>query len=199
MTELFIYGTNGLFHNIVKQSAIMNGRYAVLEKGPFDLNLNNLLSGLDIPGDKYPIVACLPPASDVPGTLQGSDAWEIFQFRLLFLCRTYMTGDNQIKLPDFNTNSSLHRIAQDWADMKNAALGFMNALEQLQRKPALRGAFRLAQRPMWRIARVSSKLNDNLSGVLLLFSGELATPCEFTDINISSIEIPTDNHPQHFH
>jgi hypothetical protein len=197
MDELQLYAKDGLFHQIVKQSAIMNGRYAVLEKGSHDLNLNNLLSGLDIPSDKYPIVACLPPVSELPCSLKGSNAWESFNFRLLFLTRTYNTGDNQVKFPDRNNNSSLHSIAMDWADMKRLARAFMNALETVQVR--LRGEFRLSQKDTWKFIPVSVKQNDVLSGVLLLFSGSIAAPCEFTDINIQAIELPTATHEEHFH
>lgn len=199
MNELSLYNTNGLFHNITKQSAILNGRYAILQKGAHDLNMNNLISGLDLPkeGDKYPGHFCLPPVSELPGTLQASNSWETFQFRSLFLCRTNYTGDNKIKSPDFNTNSSLHTIPMDWADMKMVAANFMNALEKMH--PRLRGEFRLSQQTTWRIIRVSGMQNDNLSGVMVLFSGSIAAPCEFTDIDIPAIELPVDNHPTHFH
>ena len=197
MTELQLYGKDSLFHNIVKQMPLMNGRYAVLEKGAHDLNMNNLLSGLDLPKEKYPGVFCLPPVSELPCTLQSSKSWEDFNFRLLFLCKTYTTGDNKIKSPDPSTNSSLHTIAMDWMDMKMAALEFMAALEGLQKRT--RGEFRLSQKLPWKIIRVSVKQNDNLSGVLVLFGASIAAPCMLSEINIAAIELPTDNHPHHFH
>lgn len=196
MTELQIIDKDGLFHNIAKQSAIINGRYAVLAKGSQDLNMNNLLSGLDLPKDKYPGIFCLPPVSELPCTLQGGQ-WETFSFRVLFLTTTNYTGDNQIKSPDFNTNTSLHTIAQDWYDMKTVAFGFMNALESVQKQ--LRGQFRLSQQSTWRFARVSAQQNDVLSGVLAMFSVSLAADCVYEDINISAIELPAAIHPQHFH
>lgn len=196
MTEFQLYDKNGLFHNIVKQSAIMSGRYAVLPKGAHDLNLNNLLSTLDLPKDKYPGVFCLPPVSDIPGTVQQAP-WETFNFRLLFLCTTNYTGDNKIKKPDFNTNSSLHTMSMDWNDMKNVALGFMNALEKLHVKT--RGAFRLGQKGDWRFIRISGVQNDNVSGVIVLFQAAIAVTCTFEDIDINAIEIPVADHQTHFH
>lgn len=195
MTEFQLYDKDGLFHNVVKQSAIMAGRYAVLPKGAHDLNLNNLLSTLDLPKDKYPGVFCLPPVSELPATVQGS--WEVFHFRLLFLCTTHSTGDNKIKKPDFNTNSSLHTISMDWNDMKNMALEFLNALEQVQRK--VLNEFRLGQNREWRIIRISAVQNDNVSGAMLFFPCSLATTCTYSDINIDAIEIPVTDHQTHFH
>jgi hypothetical protein len=196
MNELQVYGPDGLFHNIVKQSAIIAGRYGVLPKGGSDLNQNNILTGIEFPEAKYPGVFCLPPISELQSTVQQAP-WECFYFRLFFLCTTNYTGDNKIKSPDSNTNTSLHTVQMDWADMKNIALGFMNALENLQ--PQLRGQFRLQQGGKWRIVRLTKLQNDNLSGVMLQFEGAIATPCVFTDITITEIELPATIHETHFH
>lgn len=196
MTEFQLYDKDGLFHNIVKQSAILNGRYAVLPKGAHDLNLNNLLSSLDLPKDKFPGAFLLPPVSELPATVQQG-AWETFNFRILFLCTTSYTGDNKIKKRDQNTNSSLHTISMDWNDMKGMALEFMNALEKIQRKVI--SQFRLAQRGDWRIIRISGVQNDNVSGVMIMFQGAIATTCTFSDININAIQIPVADHTKHFH
>jgi hypothetical protein len=198
MTEFQLYDKNGLFHQIVKQSAIMNGRYAVLPKGAHDLNLNNLLSGLDLPTEKgkYPGVFMPAPTSELPCSIQAGQ-WEDFNFRPLFLCTTNYTGDNKIKSPDFNTNSSLHTVSMDWSDMKTVALGFMGALEQIQK--LTRGQFRMSQKSTWRIIRLTKMGNDQLSGVMVMFGASIAVPCEFEDINISAIELPTAVHAQHFH
>ena len=196
MTELQLYGIDGLFHNIVKQSAVFNGRYAVLLKGGADLNLNNIITTLELPEAKYPGVFCLAPISDLPATIQQAP-WECFYMRLFFLCTTGYTGDNQIKSPDPLTNTSLHSVPMDWNDMKTLALNFMNALEQVQKRT--RSAFRLKQSGEWRIARLSKVQNENLSGVVMQFQAEIAAPCEFTDINIADIELPSAVHQPHFH
>lgn len=193
MTELQLYGKDGLFHNIVKQSAVFNGRYGVLPNGGADLNLNNTLSTIEFPKAKYPGVFCLPPISDLPATVQQAP-WECFYFRLFFLCTTGYTGDNQIKSPDPLTNTSLHTVPMDWNDMKNLALSFMNALEKVQ-KNIIR-EFRLKQKGEWRIVRLTKLQNDNLSGVVIQFQAEIAAPCVFTDINIDAINTTL---PNHFH
>lgn len=192
MQEFSIYGKDGLFHNITKASSVMAGRYSVLPKGGVDLNRNNLLSDLDLPIDKYPGVFCLPPISEI-GTVQQA-GWETFSFRLLFLCTTYATGDNQIKFPDPNTNSSLHTIDMDWSDMKLIALNFMNVLERIK----LTG-FHIAQGGTWRIIRVTDAQNDRVSGVMVLFSARVAVDCVYTDIDPANVVLPTSNHLQHLH
>lgn len=196
MDELQIYGPDGLFHNIVKQSAVFDSRYGVLPKGGQDLNLNNILAGIEFPKAKYPGVFCVPPLSELPATVQQA-AWECFYFRLFFLCTTGYAGDNKIKSPDPSTNTSLHTVPMDWNDMKNLALGFMNALEKIQK--SIITQFRLKQSGKWKIVRLTKLQNDNLSGVMLQFEAELATSCEFTDIDITAIELPTVVHEKHFH
>lgn len=207
MDELQLYGTDGLFHNIVKASAIMAGRYGVIIKGG-DLNLNNVLSGIEFPtpGDTYPGVFCLPPVSAIKEVSVQQATWECFYFRLFFMCITDYTGDNQFKSRIPETNTSSHKVNMDWSDMKVVAMNFMNALEQLQRDPAVRGNFRLGQKEPWKIIRISRVNNPNLSGVMLQFEGELSVPCEFTDINITNSEVLSGiitgiaaPHPTHYH
>lgn len=195
VTESQIYDKNGLFHNIVKASAIMNGRYAVLPNGSFDLNAGNVISGLDILKDKYPIVACLPPVSVLEPERTG---WECFYFRLLFLCTSGYTGDNKVKFNDKNTNASLHPTSLDWNDMKNVALGFLDAL--LKIKPSqLSGKFTIIQGSPIRFTRVSNAQNDRVSGVMMQFEARLFVECEYTDIAQENIVLEFTEHFQHFH
>jgi hypothetical protein len=205
MDEIQLYGKEGLFHQVVKKSAIMNGRYGVIVKGG-DLNLNNVLTGIELPapGDTYPGVFCLPPISVIKEASVQQAQWECFYFQLLFLCTTGYTGDNQIKAPDPSTNTSLHRVNMDWSDMKAVAFSFMNTLERLQVK--LRNQFRLGQKEPWKIIRLSKLQNANLSGVLLQFQGELPVGCEFADIDLSDSSVLTEiidgiapTHEKHFH
>lgn len=205
MDELQLYGNDGLFHNIVKKSDIMAGRYGVIVKGG-DLNLNNVLSGIEFPTATYPAVFCLPPVSVVKEVSVQRATWECFYFRLFFMCTSESTGDNQLKSRDPATNTSLHKVNMDWSDMKTVALNFMNALEKLQANAALRGNFRLGQKEPWKIIRLSKVNNANLSGVMLQFEGELSVACEFTDIDITNSEVLASildgiaaPHPTHYH
>jgi hypothetical protein len=197
MSEFLVYGKDGYFHNIVKQSRILNGRYAVLPKGTVDINTNNVLSGIELPkGGKYPAVFCLPPYS----TIESAQAnhWESFIFRLLFLCTSGYTGDNQIKRRDPATNTSLHSVPQDWSEMKALAMEFINALEVTFSRS--RGIFRLSQKENYRISRAAEVHNDKLSGVMLTFSGSMPVECVYSDIDPTSIVIPVQTHePNHFH
>lgn len=194
MNELSIYGKDGLFHNVAKASDILNGRYSVLQKGAHDLNMNNLLSGLDLPTSLYPGVFCLPPVSDLP---TGKEGWETFSFRLLFLTKTNSTGDNKIKNRDPNTNTSLHTIAQDWNDMKEIAWAYYITLTDLF--PITKGFFRMGQRGTVKAIRVSGMQNDNVSGVMLMFNADVVLACSNTGFDPSKIIMPVDNHPKHFH
>lgn len=186
MTELTCYGINGLFHQIVKQSRVMSGRYAVLPKGGQDLNMNNILSGLDLPTTQFPAVFCLPPSSD----LDKIGEWENFNFRLIFACTAEATGDNKIKYPDKNTNTSQAKTVQDWTDMKAVCLSFMQVLGRLH--PKITREFRLSQSTTWRIVRFAGMQNPNLNGVMIMFSAGIFDKCEFEDIENFEITIPTD-------
>lgn len=196
MTELQIYDKDGLFHNIVKASSILAGRYNILPYGASDLNANNVLTGIELPKDTYPLAVCLPPVSSVPGTTQ-SNIGERFVFRMLFLCKSFYSGDNKIKSPDPNTNTSMHTIPMDWNDMKNTAMGFMNSLEQLI--PILTGDFIIEQRKDWIINRISNKGVDGVSGVMLTFYGAIGLACEYPDYDVSVITLPMEEHEPHFH
>jgi hypothetical protein len=200
MDELQIYGPDGLFHNIVKESTVLEGRYGVLPKGGQDLNLNNILSGIEFPKEKYPGVFCVPPLSELPGTVQQG-AWECFYFRLFFMCTTGYTGDNQFKFRDPSTNTSMHTVPMDWSDMKTLALNFMYALEKVQMK--IIRQFRLKQRTEWKIIRLTKVQNDNLSGVMIQFPAELSSPCEFADIDSTIVDQIINGiapqHEIHFH
>lgn len=190
MTEGQIYDKDGIFHSIVKASQIMNGRYTVLTNGSKDLDANNLLSELDVPLDKYPLVACMPPLSSV-----STGSYEVFSFRLLFLCVNGQTGDHQLKFRDAATNTSLHRTSQDWNDMKEIALGFLYALSELENKAGLY----MDSKRDWEFQRFSNKQNDKLSGVIANFSVAVPIVCEYPDIDIQSIVLPVTSHQPHFH
>lgn len=193
MTEFSIYGKDGLFHNIVKKSEVMDGRYFILNSG-HDLNLNNLLASIELPKENYPCVCCLPPASDS----DGFGAMETVQFRLLFLTKSNVTGDNQFKDPDADTNTSLHTTPEDWSDMKAICMGFMRALEKAQMK--ILKTFQLKQGTSWRILRISNMNNVDVNGVMIVFSARIDVDCMYEDIAIDDIDVNSlINHQPHQH
>lgn len=196
MNEIMLYGQNGLFHNIIRQSSILNGRYAIIPRTGADLNANNLLSGLDFPAGKYPGVFCAPPYSVIPTTTKAG-YWERLYFRLYFLTTTLYTGDNQIKFVDTNTNTSMHTINQDWSEMKELAFEFIHALESIQL--AHIKEWRLGQKDEWQLNRMTNLQNDRLTGVCLHFEMQLPIVCDYEDINVSAIDYPIEEHITHFH
>ncbi len=197
MTEAELIDQDGLFHNIVKASAIMQGRYALLPNGPLDLNAGNVLTGIELPKDKYPLVACLPPVSAVDSGNLSSGQWERLTMRLIFACKKGVSGDGQFKDRDPNTNTSLQRSANDWSDMKAVAFAFFHAFEGMER--VLRGSARLDERSPLRISRFTNAQSDGISGVLVQFGMALATACLHTDINASDIAIPDSIQNPKFH
>lgn len=202
MTEIQVYGKDGLFHSIVKASKIMAGRYAIIPGTP-DLNRNNVLTGIEFPRHgkdfKYPMVACVTPVSAfTEASVNGQ--WEVFNFTLFFIATTYNSGDNRLKQPDPLTNSSLHTSPKDWSDMKQVMMGFMGKLETAAK--SIRNGFRLDQKGSWVVRRFSNYQNDNLSGVYISFSASLPGVCEWPDIDNDKFTMPifsSDPHPQHFH
>lgn len=195
MTELQTYGIDGLFHNLVKQSRVMAGRYAVLHKGAHDLNMNNLLSTIELPTDfKYPGVFCLPPVSESDNPVGG---YELFNFRLIFVCTAEQTGDNQIKYKEPFTNTSLVKTAHDWQDMKEVAFSFMSALKKVGK--SVKEFYLSEQSSTIRIARFSNMQNDNLNGVMLFFSAAIFSKCEYSDIEVSDANLVFPDHEISLH
>lgn len=193
MNEAQLYHTDGLFHNIIKQSRIMDGRYAVLPKGSHDLNMNNILSGLDLPSEKYPGVFCLPPISE----MQSATGGQLFNFRILFVTTSTGTGDNQIKYIDTITGAAQENPAKDWNDMKVVALSFMQSLEKIQK--SFLKEFHLSQTETFRIVRFAQMQNDNLNGVMLMFSMIMYDVCQYSDIQLTDVNVLFPDHETTFH
>lgn len=214
ITELFIYDREkGLFKEILKKSTVMEGRYHVSPNGGKDLDTNNLETYIKDPANglvdafqKYPLCVCMTPRSrDV--VINGKKLEE-FTFVLFFVCTTFYTGNNQIKLQDKDTNTSAHSIPWDWADMKRCASSFLFMLEkQLQRKITvkeqsvpLRLFLNLGDGAVYN--RLTKFNNDRLSGVSVSFNMYLdATACDledYKDVDPNSVTIPPlDIHPIH--
>lgn len=180
MTEAQLYHPDGLFHEIVKRSKIMRGRYHILPNGTSDLNTNSL-KGVELPdanGD-YPLVACLAPRS----TLEIG-GWEKLSFRILFLDTTESTGDNKPKGRDHLTNTSTHKVYQDWQDMKRVATAFVSALVNM---PTLLSKAFVDERAPIVITRITEIEKAKVSGVMLEFRMNIADGC-MTD-NVSDIDV----------
>ena len=214
INELFLYDREkGLFKEILKKSAIIEGRYHVSPNGGKDLDTNNLetyikdpLNGLSGPDQKYPICVCMTPRSRIVNI--NGRRLEEFTFNLYFVCNTFYTGTNQIKAHDKDTNTSAHHIWYDWMDMKRSAEGFLFMLDsQLKRKITvgekifpLRAYANLGDSAIYN--RLTKFNNDRLSGVSLAFNMLLdATVCDsedYSEVNPEDITMPpADIHPIH--
>lgn len=178
MTELAIYEKDGLFHNVVKKSTIMNGRYVALSDGK-DLNTNNVITHLEQVKSKYPIVVCTIPFSIIQ--VKG---WEDFFFKMYFLCTSGYTGDNQFKNRDHLTNTSMHKTTFDVSDMKTVALSFMSVLEQIEMQTK-GNLLRFKDKQPYKIERIINITGDKVSGVSLSFMMQAAVECLYNDVNVN--------------
>ena len=204
ISELFLYDRDkGLFKEILKKSDVIGGRYYVSPNSGHDLNTNNLdqyikdpASGLTDVKQKYPCCVCITPKSSLI-TINGA-RWENFYFHLFFLCKTFTTGTNQIKSPDYDTNTSAHHVWYDWKDMKEVAVNFIEVLKFFIKNKSTTGTedvpavvlktvvnvdFEKAA-----ITRLSKFNNDSVSGVSISFIAQLYTGnCE--NITMPDIEV----------
>ena len=214
INELFIYDREqGLFQKILEKSTIMAGRYHVSPNSGNDLNTNNLETYIKDPANglidvpkKYPLCVCLTPKSRFV-KVNGMKLEE-FTFHLFFLCTTFYTGDNKVKSPDQDTNTSAHHIWYDWADMKACAKNFLEMLELQLKRDITEGdkTYRLKNLVNMEggnaIMNRFSKFNvDRLSGVSITFQMYLQDVCELSDyqtVGMNEIVLPPlDIHPLH--
>lgn len=208
MQELFIYDrSKGLFKEILNKSLMIEGRYHVSPNMGNDLNTNNLETYISDEKNglsdlrKYPICLCVTPRSQYTGA--NGLSFEEFIFNLYFLCPTFYTGENKIKVPNPDTNTSTHHIWYDWQDMKECAQQFLEVLKQVLRsRTIVIGAEEVGLRRFLALDdkrvifnRLTKFLNDRLSGVSLSFVITMSNPvCILTDYSsdISGIVIPPE-------
>lgn len=208
--ELFLYDRDkGLFKEILKQSTVLGGKYFISPNYGHDLNTSNLEQYIKDPAygmsdvtKKYPCCVCIAPKSNF--TIINGARWERFYFPLFFLCKSFVTGTNQIKVPDRSTNSSTHHIWQDWKDMKEVAANFMEALKTIIKTRSTTAVGEIAAVPLKfflnvdyenaTVRRLSLFNNDQVTGVELTFLIMVSQgSCELTDYSsdgITAISIP---------
>lgn len=179
--ELFLYDRDtGLFKQVLDQSATIQGRYFVAPHGTEDLNTANLsqyiesaTQGVTVPDQKYPMVLCLAPRSQV------RESVEVFSFNLLFLVRN---GIN-----DINSDSmiSMRNAWKDWNQMHSVGVQFIRKLNSTIKAGMLNGlpykSFMGIVNDSVDIFRFTSKSNDNLNGARLNFRMEISVNCETPD------------------
>lgn len=203
MDELQIYEKDGLFHNIIKTSQIMAGRYAAINDGS-EMNIGNIITHLDAVKPTFPITVCTVPYSQIDFVNSGnSPGRESYIFRLWFLCTTNYTGDNKIKFNDPATNTSLHNARFDISDMKQVCFSFIQTLEALERKTMSRTFSLSGPGNTHKIERIIKANSANLSGVYITFGMDVPLDCDsYTDVvrpdNILDyLNVPA--HATHFH
>ncbi|RFM30034.1 hypothetical protein [Deminuibacter soli] len=219
MDELFLYDRDkGLFKQLLLQSSVMQGRYHVSPDYGYDLNTNNLgayisdpASGSKTPLQKYPLCVCITPRSRLV-KVNGAD-WEQFSFTLFFLCKSFVSGTNQLKAPDAATNTSKHQVWEDWKDMKECAGNFWVLLQQVILKSAallkgvpvsMRSVLNVDFDRPAEIARISRFGSDDITGVSLQFLINMyADGCQLNDYPddvLNKITVPPlEIHPIHKH
>jgi hypothetical protein len=202
MNELLLYD---IIRAILTASAVMDGRFFVLEGYGNDLNNSNFndlirdaLGSIETGFKKYPASFLLPPTEVVDSYSKG---WGRFRMEQYFLVQTGQDNDGDIKDVDLQLNISKHTIQQDWRDMRSAAGNFRKTFNDVLRAKGYLDRINEASDARDVIRRVSSIGNDQLAGVVVVWELNVAMPCyqsEYPDPALINIPSKTlDVHPQH--
>lgn len=196
-----------LFKNILAKSNAIEGRFFVCPNMGREINsdeLGQVIKDLFDPsglGKKYPLCLQMPPVSYGFYTDRNGE-WEKYRGTLFFLTSSYYDGNNQIKVPNPSTRTSMHMIPHDWHDMKRCSVNFITVLDRFTRlKGLVKDKFRVDQERE-RVTTPRSQIGtDKASGVQLDMSWSQFIGCEIEDYKedeIESIIIPEDDsHPEH--
>lgn len=185
-----------LFKRIFTVSNSIRGNFFVLEKHGQELNSDSLEQVLkdtfSQPVIAYPLVAMMPPVI-IP---KYSKQAEKINISLLFLTTSFYTGDSQIKSPNNNTNTSTHRIVEDWEDMLKSAQDFFKVLDLMiqNNSSTIKIGFDLTKEPF--VDTVSLAGNKRLSGVKFTFTLCLFDNCDIVDYtqeNIDALTVPSED------
>lgn len=194
---------NDLFKAVLAASAAIQGRFHICPKGGTEINsdelgevIQDLVQSRTEGAPRYPMALLMPPRAT--GSYSRADGWDEYSITLFFLKQSYVNSENQTQDPNPNTGTSMHTVPQDWHDMKRCAVGFMRALDLLQRRNT--GAWRIT--PRSRTTTPVTKVGiDGASGVRLDFYLQLFIGCDledYTQEDLTGLILPTtDSHPQH--
>jgi hypothetical protein len=174
-----------LFKAILEQSKTIQGRFYILPKSGGEINSDEFDQVLALANgkQKFPVAAMMPPTSS--GDYTNKDEWEEFNFTIFFLNTTYYTGNNQLSKQNASTQTSSHRVIEDWDEMKIAANDFLRVLDKVQRGSNSAGsilineAFRMSGRKL--VNPISFSSTQRLSGVKLEFKASIFLGCEIED------------------
>ena len=203
-----------LFSAILAQSKVIDGRFYIC---PFwgneinKLNLDEITSWVEPFIDtmqKYP-AAILMPMREV-GNFQYQDdpstvnAYSTIECAMVFITNAYVTGQNQVSAPAAGTKQPTHTIPDTWHDMARCAKNFLEVLYAgiEARKCGPAPYIFISEKGQQSIIEVTSKGNDEVSGVMMRFSIGLFGGCDLEDYNsdyLTTIQWPalTDVHPLH--
>lgn len=171
----------GLFRKLVDQLTAIH-TYHISPNYGQDSNTNNLEQYLKDPAygvstvtQKYPICVCITPRSR-PTRINGA-RWEQFFFTIYFLQRTGVDGQNKLRSLDKDTNQSTHQVWYDWAEMKTAAIQFIDLFELTIKGDVVVNSETIKFRRILNvdfdkmdIRRLSNFNNDKISGIELNFA-----------------------------
>lgn len=186
MNEINLYN---LFEQIIAKSKTIK-RFVVAPGYGNELNKNNLgeiltdiIGGIS-DGVKYPLCVMFPPV-EVP---DYDNNWSKFKCRMFFL-----TPQNKVATGNstFNKKNNLSKITKidNWKDMRNSAIDFRKAFQEITEKNRQSG-IRDGQ-SMDVIDRVSDVANDVLAGVGISFDVDVFIGCEITDYSQEDINLIT--------
>lgn len=163
-------GLYALIKDILSQSMVIGGRFAVLKASGEDINSTNFaqtiqdaLSGF-VEKKKYPAVLMLPPYETEP---LDDNGWSVYRCQLYFLCPEYRTGDGDVKQPDLQTAISMHTYQMDWKDMREVAGNFVKVFRTVTTDGNL--PIRENSKTPAQYRRLSNVGNDNLNGIHLMY------------------------------
>lgn len=174
---------NTLFTNVLQKSKTIEGRFFICPQNGQEINtdtLGQLLTDavLMLP-KKYPCALMMPPRSSGTYTY-NKVTWEKFRITMFWLKPSYY-NENGVVDPNPNTQTSLHTIPQDWAEMKIPASDFLRILDQVVLKLGLqKDTFRVLHEDA-AFAPVSTIGKDRVSGMRVDFSIEMMAGCAVID------------------
>lgn len=201
LSYLFLQET---FKAVLEKSSTIQGRFHFCPKFGAEINsdqLGEVIAELfqgNQPVTRYPMALAMPPRST--GGYNKTDAWDEYSFSIFFLKQSFVDSQNKVQWPNTTTRTSMHSVEMDWHDMKRAAVGFMRALDILQRKQT-------DSTRSWRTkgqsytSPVSYIGTDRAAGIRLDFTIQLFIGCELVDYTTNDIKLITlpaaDSHPEH--
>lgn len=165
-------GLYALIQNILSQSMVIEGRFAVLKANGKEMDTTNFgqiiqdaLTGL-VMQKKYPCALMLPPFETEVANDKG---WSTYKLQIYFLCLDKRTGDQSVKSPDLETNLSMHTYQMDWKDMREVAGNFVQQFRNMTMNPEVMRSIREHGKGVEMYHRITGIGTDKANGVHLTY------------------------------